>query len=360
MDNLEVKTRKVDLKGWLIKTKEVLAKGLGALRNAFFSTRRFFKRLSETKTYRVSCKILIALLIILAFVQFAFGVLIYGFAGKEYSDKSIFKFLYVASNSQVTTYVGKIVPYPIAVVNYDFVTYRDFLNEQSYIHHFYSATKQEDIDFKGIDRQIIDQLIDNKIIVMESYLYKVHVQKSDIDSTIDSIIQQNGGQSQVEKVLHDLYNLSLRDFRRLVETQILRDKIDQKVIARVGVRHILIRVETGATQEQVDAAKVKIDGVLAEIKAGADFSAEAIKYSEDTGSAAQGGKLDPFAKGEMVDEFSNVAFNTPVGQISDPVRTEFGWHIILVESKTGSVNDTFANWVLGIREKSLVLKLFSF
>ena len=136
----------------------------------------------------------------------------------------------------------------------------------------------------------------------------------------------------------------------------LRDKLDQDLIARVTASHILVRVDKNAPEDQVAAAKAKIDGYLAEIKGGVDFAEQATKHSEDVGSAESGGALEPFAAGEMVKEFSDVAFSTKVGEISEPVRTDFGWHIIKVEAKKGTIEKTFGDWLDDIKKKSLIIK----
>ena len=128
------------------------------------------------------------------------------------------------------------------------------------------------------------------------------------------------------------------------------------MILKVKVSHILIRVDKDATADKVDAAKAKIDDLKKQIDNGADFAEVAKKSSEDTGSADQGGSLDAFTQGEMVQEFADAAFATPVGKISDPVRTEFGWHIIKVENKTGKINKSFNDWLDGIKSKSLIIK----
>ncbi len=92
----------------------------------------------------------------------------------------------------------------------------------------------------------------------------------------------------------------------------------------VRARHILVPTE--------DEAKT----VLAEIKKGTDFAdfAELAKQkSKDPGAAAEGGDLGYFAKEQMVPEFAETAFKMDKGQVSDPVKTQFGWHIIKVEDK---------------------------
>jgi peptidyl-prolyl cis-trans isomerase C len=89
----------------------------------------------------------------------------------------------------------------------------------------------------------------------------------------------------------------------------------------VRARHILVATE--------DEAKA----VLAEIKKGTDFAELAKQKSKDPGAASEGGDLGYFVKEQMVPEFAAVAFKLDKGQVSDPVKTQFGWHIIKVEDK---------------------------
>src|SRR5882762_6858603 len=88
----------------------------------------------------------------------------------------------------------------------------------------------------------------------------------------------------------------------------------------VHARHILVETE--------DEAKA----VAEELKKGADFAERAKKKSKDPG-ASDGGDLGFFTKDQMVPEFSTVAFALEPGKISDPVKSQFGWHIIKVEEK---------------------------
>lgn len=89
----------------------------------------------------------------------------------------------------------------------------------------------------------------------------------------------------------------------------------------VRARHILVPTE--------DEAKA----VLAEVKKGTDFAELARQKSKDPSAAAEGGDLGYFTKDQMVPEFAAVAFALEKGQVSDPVKTQFGWHIIKVEDK---------------------------
>lgn len=289
---------------------------------------------------KMTKRISLILIILIGLVQIGFGVMIYGFKSED----------------KVTRVVASIIPFPVAITNQNFISYSDYLHEKDYIHHFYKATEQDKVDFAEVDKQILDQLIENKLIGFQALINKSTVNKKDVNSAVQDITDQNGGQDKVNKVLSDLYGLNLKQFRALVKTQMVRDKLDQDLIARVTVRHILVRVDKNAPDDKVAEAKAKADSYLKEIKGGLDFAEAAKKYSEDVGSAEQGGALEPFAFGEMVPEFSKAAFSTKVGQISDPVRSEFGWHIIKVEKKTGKIEKSFGEWLNDLKKKSLVLK----
>jgi peptidyl-prolyl cis-trans isomerase D len=91
----------------------------------------------------------------------------------------------------------------------------------------------------------------------------------------------------------------------------------------------------GAASADTAAARARAAQIRAEIVGGADFAAVAARESADKGSGANGGDLGTFGRGTMVPAFDSVAFSLPVGEISQPVRTDFGYHIIQVQERTG-------------------------
>jgi peptidyl-prolyl cis-trans isomerase D len=108
---------------------------------------------------------------------------------------------------------------------------------------------------------------------------------------------------------------------------------------QVRASHILFK-----TEGKDDAAvKAKAEEVLKQARSGADFAELAKKYSEDESSAKNGGDLDYFSKGRMVPEFDQVAFTLQPGQISDLVKTQFGYHIIKVVDKKAASTKTLAD-----------------
>ena len=107
---------------------------------------------------------------------------------------------------------------------------------------------------------------------------------------------------------------------------------------QVNVRHILIKTppagaEGKPDQKGIDEARAKAADILKQLKAGAKFEDLAKKYSEDPGSAANGGSLGWIGKGRTVPEFEKAAFSLPKGGTSDLVQSSYGFHIIHVDDK---------------------------
>jgi len=109
---------------------------------------------------------------------------------------------------------------------------------------------------------------------------------------------------------------------------------------QVKARHILIRAKGSSVPLKKDAKELSDEEALAKAKEirqklvdGADFATLAKAESDDAGSGANGGDLGTFGKGRMVPAFEEVAFKIPVGELSEPVKSPFGYHIIKVESR---------------------------
>lgn len=118
----------------------------------------------------------------------------------------------------------------------------------------------------------------------------------------------------------------------------------------VEARHILIKVDPQASPEDVAKAKARIESVLQKARAGQDFAELAKQYSEGP-SKDKGGYLGSFRREAMVKPFSDKAFAMKAGEISDPVKTQFGWHIIKVEKVNDASTTSLADATDKIRQK---------
>ena len=135
-----------------------------------------------------------------------------------------------------------------------------------------------------------------------------------------------------DKLLLDEY--LEREAKKAATPEAARAVYDQSVKLmkpeeEVHARHILVDNEAEAKK------------IAARIKGGEDFGKVAAEASKDPGSKTEGGDLGWFTKERMVKEFADAAFKLPVGQVSDPIKTQFGWHVIKVEEKRVKPLPTF-------------------
>jgi peptidyl-prolyl cis-trans isomerase C len=135
-----------------------------------------------------------------------------------------------------------------------------------------------------------------------------------------------------------LMGLMLQDQARAgVTDEALRKVYDEQVkpmgaAEEVRARHILFRADPKDEKAQAEA-QARAQAALERVKKGEDFAAVASELTEDPSGKENGGDLDYFTKEQMVPEFANIAFQMHPGQVSNPIRTQFGWHIIKLEDR---------------------------
>jgi peptidyl-prolyl cis-trans isomerase C len=208
----------------------------------------------------------------------------------------------------------------------------------------------KEIRIKELKEKILDQMIDEKVLIHEAKRMKINVTRKEVQDGIEEIKKRFTTEEEYNQELAR-QGLLEEKFKEQVKEQLMVIKlIDQEVKAKVvpptdseiedfykqresemvepeqvRVRHILIKV--GENTDKKEALK-RITEILKEAKKGKTSFAElAKKYSEDP-SAAKGGDIGFFVRGQMVRKFEEVAFALNVGEISDVVETEYGYHII--------------------------------
>ncbi len=190
--------------------------------------------------------------------------------------------------------------------------------------------------------QVLNSLVIKKIIQLEAKKQKIKVSKDEVQEELNKTIENFGGKEAFNSAL-EYYGLTEEVLKEDIEmnlyvSKLLESKVEIteddmknyfeenkdsfKQEEQVKARHILVEDEETAKE-----VRKKLDD-------GEDFEELAKKYSTDTGTKEKGGDLGFFSKGEMVNEFEEVAFALKVGEISQPVKTNYGYHIIKVEERT--------------------------
>jgi len=209
-------------------------------------------------------------------------------------------------------------------------------------------------------RSVLDQLITYNVLKQEAAARKLTIPEADVDAQVAQMQKQFPSEAEFSKALA-ARNATVAQLKadarvdmainkmmeaELASTTAATDADAQDFYAKnpdkfkqgetVRASHILVKVEQSADDATKKNARSKIDTVLKRAKAGEDFAALAKENSAD-GSAAQGGDLGFFPRGQMVPAFDQAVFALKPGEISDVVTTQFGYHIIkLTEKKEAS------------------------
>lgn len=197
-------------------------------------------------------------------------------------------------------------------------------------------TKQELIQalIRTYGRQMLDRLVDQAIIEQAAKKQGIEITPKDLEEEYEVYKRSAPSpeffanyEKQVGKETI-LQNLRVRIVYRKIGEKLVT--ITDADLEEVKASHILVRINNNNEAE----ARAKVEQILKEVKApGANFADLAKKYSDDPGTAQNGGDLGFFGKGQMVKEFEEAVFNAKVGDIVGPVKTSFGFHIIKVEDR---------------------------
>ena len=178
-------------------------------------------------------------------------------------------------------------------------------------------------------RQLADQIVELKILAQEARRRKID-QRPPVQAQLAMQADRTLAQALAQELLAKA-PVSEQALRALYE----KSKDEHE---RVKARHILIRFQGSRVplkpdqKDLTDAeALAKAQDLRKRILAGEDFGAVAKAESDDAGSGANGGDLGQFSRGQMIPQFEEVAFKLPVGEISEPVKTAFGYHLIRVD-----------------------------
>jgi peptidyl-prolyl cis-trans isomerase C len=177
-------------------------------------------------------------------------------------------------------------------------------------------------------RQVLDSMIEQVLIKQAAAQEGVGISEEELEATIQESIEEGGGQASFEEWLQ-ISDLTYEDFREEIRFQLLALAIFEQVTAsvpttaeQVHARHILVD-----TEEEAQA-------ILTRLQAGEDFKTLARQLSQDENTKEAGGDLDFFPRGLLISpEVEEAAFALLPGQISEVVRSQFGYHVVQVLEK---------------------------
>lgn len=248
----------------------------------------------------------------------------------------------------------------LADVNGVKITMADFENEVNSLPEQYRG--------KINKKKFLDDLILQELLYEEAKKKKLQEDKDVIDA-LKMVEKKILVQKLVEKEVMQLAKPTEEEIKKYYE----ENKDNYKIPEQVNAAHILIRVKDGATEEEDNTARKKLEDILKKIKEGGDFATLA-KENSDCPSKSRGGELGYFSRGQMVPEFEEVAFKLKPGEISEIVKTKFGYHIIKVLDKKEprqkelsevkeeieqqltrkKQKDAFENYTKGLKEKAKI------
>jgi foldase protein PrsA len=242
----------------------------------------------------------------LVFVFCAFAIVGFG----------VYKFNW--NNGFVNTIV-KTLPYPAAVVDGQIVKYSDWQFEVTAVKTF-SEKRFGQYDQAQVEKDVLQKLIQETMFRKLARGYDVDVTAEELNKQIEDIATQLGGDDKLQENVSEYFGWNVETFKN-------------KIIYPEALRQKLID-EISQSERSVSQAEREADKILRLVNKGdKSFDDLATEYSQDPGSATSGGDLGWFPRGVMVKEFEDAAFSLEPGQVSELIKTQYGFHIIKVEEK---------------------------
>jgi len=230
---------------------------------------------------------------------------------------------------------------PLIQINTQEISKAEFLAE-------FEDSLQKDQPLSGIEREELQrsflvQLIDRELIHGEARRLNISLTEADVETELQKYRQDYPG-TRFEVMLQER-GLTLQSWRESLKESLIMEKLlDQAVYSRASVTDMEVAAYFEANRDQFDRPaqvrarqivvfdEAKGQEALALLRQGQPFADVAVEYSHSP-DAQQGGDLGFFARGEMPPKFDEIVFDLPVNRLSDLVKSEYGYHIFLVEEK---------------------------
>lgn len=252
-----------------------------------------------------------------------------------------------------------------------------------------------DKELEEIKNKALDELITEELVYQESKRMGIAIPENEIDKRLKEIKKAYPSEDAFNKAL-SANSLDPNSYKKLIERELSIKKVRERLFGKpiklsdkevkeyfdknrekfrepekIRLRQILIKVQAYASNEQWEKGREKAESILAELKAGKDFSKMAKELSDDP-SKEKGGDMGFIHKGRLETYIEDVAFSMKVGEISDVIQTIYGFHIIKLEEKKEAhynpyskvkeklkkdleevtTEDKKKDWIKGLKEKA--------
>lgn len=263
----------------------------------------------------------------------------------------------VQVNAQNNPLKGKSVDGVVAVIGSSIILKSDI--DMQYAQYL----SQGNPDNPDVRCQILQGLVSQKILGQQAIIDSITVTEDDVDSEIDrrmrSSIARAGGQERLEQFLNRSIIQYKDEIRPDIKEMLIANKMQSKITENVAVTPLEIKryfeaipkdslpffnteVEIGEiviypkmNRLEKESFRDKAEALRLRVKAGEDFATLARLYSQDPGSAREGGELGFMDRGSLVKEFAATAFKLKPGELSAVIETEFGFHVLQLIERRG-------------------------
>ena len=311
-----------------------------------------FKKLTLRKTKVKIARVLFGLTI----AYFIGGVVLgTGFYMKEYklcTDKQLF--CPISLDSKFALFWTTVYPFPAEIVGNQVVTLHEVAEQEKIIYYFAEQSSSEIPSASEVDAQVMDSIEEIKLSKKILAQNNIKLTNDEVDSVFSQIEEENGGKEEVQNLLSTLYGITSAEFRKVVKEQLYQDKVRTEILKTIKVRHILVADEAKALE-----VKAKIDsGEMTYEDAAAQYSTDEVTR-ENGGLITVDTSSDYISRDSgFVDEFTNAAFSLETGVVSDPVQTEYGFHLIRVDDIKGTVDMTYTDYIQDIKNNTIIWRLY--